>query len=80
MSRYLDDTDPVILDSARKHGIQGEDVLRAYRNPIRVFDLGDIGMLIGADQCGRLLEIDVAESEGVAFVVHAVPARSKFVR
>jgi hypothetical protein len=72
--------DPVILDSSRKHGIEGEDMLHAYRNPIRVFDLGDAVMLIGADRSGRLLEIGVAEAEGVVFVVHAMPARPKFLR
>ncbi len=41
--------DPVILDSARKHGVEDEDMLHAYRNPIRVFDLGDLVMLIGGD-------------------------------
>jgi len=70
----------VILDSSRKHGIEGEDMLHAYRNPIRVFDLGDAVMLIGADRSGRLLEIGVVEAEGVVFVVHAMPARSKFLR
>ncbi len=55
-------------------------MLHAYRNPIRVFDLGDLVVLIGADQNGRLLEIGVAEGEGVEFVVHAMPARSKFLR
>lgn len=72
--------DPVILESARKHGIEDEDVLHAYRNPVRVFDLGDIVMLVGADEHGRLLEIGVAEGEGVIFVVHAMPARSRFLR
>ncbi len=72
--------DPVILESARKHGIGDDYMLHAYRNPIRVFDLGDLTMLIGADQNGRLLEIGVAEGEGVEFIVHAMPARSKFLR
>lgn len=53
----------MILDSARKHGIEDEDELHAYRNRIRVFDPGDVVMLIGADQNGRLLEIGVAEAE-----------------
>ncbi len=70
-SSYLDSMDPVILDSARKHGIEDEDMLHAYRNPIRVFGLGDVVMLIGADQRGPLLEIGVAEGEGVVFVIHA---------
>lgn len=55
-------------------------MLHAYRNPIRVFDSGGVVMLIGADQNGRLLEIGIAEAEGVVFVVHAMPARSKFLR
>ena len=70
----------MVLNSARKQGIEDEDMLHAYRNPIRVFDLGDLAMLIGADQNGRPLEIGVAEGEGVEFVVHAMPARSKFLR
>ena len=33
---------PVILQSARKHGIHDHDMLHAYRNPIRVFGLDDL--------------------------------------
>ncbi|MCA1735757.1 MAG: hypothetical protein LC739_06520 [Actinobacteria bacterium] len=72
--------DPVILESARKHGIDDDDMLHAYRNPIRIFDLGDLTMLIGSDQHGRLLEIGIAEAEGLELIVHAMPARDKFVR
>lgn len=72
--------DPVVLDSARKHGIEDEDMLHAYRNPIRVFDPGDVVMLIGADRTGRLLEIGVAAGEGVEFIVHAMHARPRFLR
>ena len=52
--------DPVVLDSARKHGITDDDMVHAYRNPIRVFALDDLRMLIGADHAGRLLEVGVA--------------------
>lgn len=72
--------DPVILDSARKHGVGDEDMLHAYRNPIRVFGLGDLVMLIGSDQNGRLIEVGIADAEGVQFMVHAMPARQKFLR
>ncbi len=71
--------DPVILASARKHGIFDDDMLHAYRNPIRVFDIDDLTMLIGPDASARLLEIGVARVEGIDFVVHAMPARLKFV-
>jgi len=72
--------DPVILASVHKHGIEDEDMLHAYRNPIRVFDLGGVVMLIGSDHEGRLLKVGVAEGEGIEFIVHAMPARSKFLR
>ena len=71
--------DPVILASARKHGISDEDVLHAYRHPIRVFDLDDLTMLIGPDTSARLLEIGVAVAEGIEFIVHAMAARPKFL-
>jgi hypothetical protein len=48
--------DPVILGSARKHGVHDDDMLHAYRNPIRAFDLDDLTMLIGPDMAARLLE------------------------
>ncbi len=72
--------EPVILESARRHGIADHDMLHAYRNPIRVFDGDDLTMLIGPDQSGQLLEIGVASAEGLDFILHAMPARPRFVR
>ena len=71
--------DPVILASARKHGISDDDMLHAYRNPIRVFDLDELVMLIGPDTAARLLEVGVSEAEGIEFIVHAMPARDRFL-
>lgn len=72
--------DPVILASARKHGVADDDMFHAYRNPIRVFEFDELTMLIGADAAGRLLEIGTVAAEGVEFIVHAMPARQKFLR
>ena len=72
--------DPVIVASARKHGITDEDILHAYRNPIRVFQMDDLVMLIGGDESGRMLEIGVAAAEGIEFIIHAIAAREKFLR
>ena len=72
--------DPVILESARKHGISDADMLHAYRHPVRVFVMDDLVMLVGGDEAGRLLEVGVAEAEGLEFVVHAMPARERFLR
>ena len=71
-SRYVDAVDPVILSSARKHGVTDIDMLHAY--------LDDLTMLIGADSSGRVLEVGVASAEGFDFIVHAMPARLKFLR
>jgi hypothetical protein len=72
--------DPVILASARKHGVADDDMPHAYRHPIRVFGLDDLVMLIGADTAGRPIEIRLATADGVEFIVHAMPARRKFLR
>jgi hypothetical protein len=72
--------DPVILASARKHGVADEDIVHAYHHPIRVLVLDDLTMLIGPDPSARLLEIGVSTREGIEFVVHAMPARPKFIR
>lgn len=72
--------DPVVVASARKHGIGDEDMIHAYRNPTRVFVMDDLVMLVGADTSGRLLEIGVAVADGIDFIVHAMPARSRFLR
>ena len=55
-------------------------MLHAYRHPIRVFDFDDLIMLIGADDTGRMLEVGVAVGDGVEFIIHAMPARAKFLR
>jgi hypothetical protein len=71
--------DPVILASARRHGVRDDNMLHAYRKPIRVFEVDDLTMLIGPDQSATLLEVGVAHAEGVDFIVHAMAARPKFL-
>jgi hypothetical protein len=72
--------DPVILASARKHGVADEDMTHAYHHPIRVLLLDDLTMLLGPDLSARLLEVGVSNREGIDFIVHAMPARPKFTR
>ena len=64
VSRYVDVVEPVILASARKHGVHDDDIVHAYQHPIRVLHLDDLTMLIGPDQSARLLEIGVSASDG----------------
>ena len=71
----------MISESARKHAIDDDDdMLQAYRHPIRVLDLDGLIMLIGPDRAARLLEIGVVQGDGIEFIVHAMPARDKFLR
>jgi len=79
-SRYIDGVDPIVLASARRHGVADQDILHGYRNPVRVFQFDDLTMLIGADEAGRVLEIGMATAEGLELIVHAMPAREKFLR
>lgn len=72
--------EPVILVSARKHGVHDDDILHAYRHPTRVLQLDDLVMLIGPSQTGQLLEIGVSRADGIDFIIHAMPARPKFTR
>ena len=69
----------VILASARKHGITDEDMLHAFRNPIRIIDQDDITVLIGPDAHGNLLEIALVQKFRRLEIVHAMKARSRYL-
>lgn len=71
--------DPVILASARKHGVSDDNMVHAYRNPIPVFELDDLTMLIGPAVSAAVLEIGVATAEGIDFIVHTMAARARFL-
>ena len=73
--------DPIIAPSALRHGLDEDQILHAYRNPIRVWDLGDgFTMIIGANAAAIILEVGYVNAESAVVIVHAMPAREKFVR
>jgi hypothetical protein len=75
------DVEPIIADSARKHGVSDEDILHAYSNPIRVFDLEDgFTMVIGANLAAVIFEIGIVNGVTAPVSVHAMKAREKFLR
>lgn len=57
-----------------------DPVIHAYHHPIRVLLLDDLTMLLGPDRSARVLEVGVSNREGIDFIVHAMPARPKFLR
>jgi hypothetical protein len=72
---------PIIAPSALKHGLNEEEILHAYRNPVRVWDLGDgLTMIVGPNQAAIFLEIGYVEGDTAVVIVHAMRARDKFLR
>ena len=72
-----------ILPSARKHAIVDDDIRHAYTHAIAsiaVADQPDFTMLIGADGNGQLLEIGVLAADDNDYVIHAMRARSRYLR
>lgn len=78
----MDRGEPIILDSARKHGIADDDILHALRNHIRAFGVEEgVTMVIGPAVDAQPLEIGLVESaDGDLLVIHAMVAREKFLR
>jgi len=72
--------EPFIAPSALKHGISREDILHAYRNPNRIFELDEnLYMIIGANQAAIILEVGVSINSNRQIIIHAMNARSRFL-
>jgi hypothetical protein len=64
-----------------KHGLGEEEILHAYRNPVRVWDLGDgFTMIVGPNAAAIFLEIGYVDGDTAVVIVHAMRARDKFLR
>lgn len=74
--------DPIILESAHRHGVRPDAMLHALRYPVRHFVQDDsMTMFIGPEVTGTLVEVGVIEWHGVLAIAHAMrPARSKYLR
>jgi len=73
--------EPIIAVSARKHGVTDEDMLHAYRNPIRLFELDEgLTMIIGANRTAMVFEVGVVQGVTAPVIIHAMRAREKFLR
>jgi hypothetical protein len=73
--------DPIIAPSALKHDLGEEEILHAYRNPVRVWDLGDgFTMIIDQNAAAIFLEVGYIEGDIAVVIVHAMRAREKFLR
>lgn len=72
--------EPIVADSALKHGLAREAILHAFRNPIRAYDVDDgFIMLIGPAPNADVLELGVVSGTEGPVIVHAMPARQRFL-
>lgn len=73
---------PIIAESAYRHGVTDEDMLHAFNNPTGSFDLDEgFVMLVGGDTAGLPIEIGVVVGDLGPVIVHAMrPARRRYLR
>ncbi len=71
-----------IGSSARKHGVDEEDIQHAWANAMRLVEYDYMGedrlLVIGPDRHGRLLELVAVPVQAPARIIHADKLRSKF--
>lgn len=73
--------EPIIAPSAFKHGLSEDDIPHAYRNPVRIWDLGEgFTMIVGPNQATLFLEVGYVDGEYADVIIHAMPARERFLR
>lgn len=77
----MHDDPPILLESAGRHGVAEEDALHAWAFAVDAFMVGEgMVMFIGPDAGGNLLEVGVVAWHEDLAIVHAMPARPKFLR
>ena len=72
--------EPIVVGSALRHGVADDDALHALRCAMVLWVLDEgVDMFVGADRSGRLLEVGVVERDGAQVIIHAMPARAKYL-
>ena len=72
-----------IVPSARKHGISDDDIRHAFEHAVAAITRPGSAWLLDARRSGhsgRLLEIGVLVDDDNEYVIHAMPARPKYVK
>lgn len=74
--------EPILAESTRKHGVDDEATLHAYRNAVAYEVIReDFTMFIGPDHAGRFVEVGAVEScDGEVVIVHSMPARDMYLK
>ena len=72
-----------IRASAHKHGVFDDDIRHAINNAIGSItrpDQPDFTMLIGPDSKSALIEVGILETDDQDYVIHAMPARDRYLK
>lgn len=67
---------------ARKHGISDDDIRHAINNAVAAItqpEQPEFSMPIGPAANAELLEVGVIETDDQGYVIHAMPARDKYL-
>lgn len=73
--------EPIIAPSAYKHGLSREEIRHAYMNPLRIWDPGDgFTMMVGPNLAALILEVGYVGDDVAMVIVHAIPARDRYLR
>lgn len=75
--------EPVVAPSAYKHGVDADDTLHAFSNPLFVHrDDEGFTMIVGPAIDASLLEVGyIVSSDATPVIIHSMrPARPKFMR
>lgn len=77
----MDEEPPLVLTSAGRHGVRDSDALHAWAFAVDAYEVGaGMVMYVGPAESGELLEVGVVEWHDALAIVHAMPAREKFLR
>lgn len=73
--------EPLIIASARKHGLADDDILHAFSHPVSYEDLDDgLVMIIGSTRSAHVIELGFIDTDHGPVIVHAMTARRKYLR
>jgi hypothetical protein len=76
------DDEPIVLESAFRHGVEEADILHAYANALVRLPSRERGLVmwIGPSCTGAILEIATNQWHGLTGIVHAMVARKSILR
>ncbi len=78
----MEEAPPAVASSALRHGLTEEQIQHAWRMAPDVgWDAGEgVTIVVGPGPSGELIEVGYVERHEAVWIIHAMPARAKFLR